>query len=264
MLAYSLDLYTAHDSPIHHLAPGVKLILSVLSLVAIAATPDGAWPAYVVLAVLLAWATIVSGVPLGLVLGRGAAAAPFALAALTVLFTTPGQPLAAFDVLGADLLVTQAGLVRFVSILLKSWLSVQVAVLLTATTRFPELLRAMRGLGVPAVLVATARVAYRYLAVVGDEALRLLRARAARQATVDGGGPGVLWRARVTGGMAGSLFVRSIDRSQRVYQAMLARGYDGDVRLLPTAAANLRDGAIILLIAVLLMGIQILARVGWI
>jgi len=43
----------------------------------------------------------------------------------------------------------------------------------------------------------------------------------------------VAWRARVTGGMAGSLFLRSFERSDRIYAAMAARGYDGEVRAFP-------------------------------
>jgi cobalt/nickel transport system permease protein len=41
-------------------------------------------------------------------------------------------------------------------------------------------------------------------------------------------GGSLRWRARVAGGMAGSLFLRSLERSDRVYAAMLARGYNGD------------------------------------
>jgi len=37
---------------------------------------------------------------------------------------------------------------------------------------------------------------------------------------------------RVTGGMAGTLLLRSLERAERVYQAMKARGYDGEVRAL--------------------------------
>jgi cobalt/nickel transport system permease protein len=44
------------------------------------------------------------------------------------------------------------------------------------------------------------------------------------------------WRAQVTGAMAGSLFLRSLERSDRIYMAMLARGYDGEVRSLPQAS----------------------------
>jgi cobalt/nickel transport system permease protein len=42
-----------------------------------------------------------------------------------------------------------------------------------------------------------------------------------------GSGGSLLWRAQVTGNMVGQLFLRSYDRSERVYQAMLARGFDG-------------------------------------
>ena len=38
------------------------------------------------------------------------------------------------------------------------------------------------------------------------------------------------WRAKVTGGMAGSLFLRSIERGDRIHAAMASRGYDGEVR----------------------------------
>ena len=41
------------------------------------------------------------------------------------------------------------------------------------------------------------------------------------------------WRARVTGGMAGNLFLRAFERSDRIYMAMLSRGYDGEVRSAP-------------------------------
>jgi len=82
-------------------------------------------------------------------------------------------------VLSWQLTLSDAGLVRFVSILLKSWFSVQVAVVLTASTSFPALLGAVRSLRMPEVLVAIAGFTYRYIFVIADEVLRLMRARAA-------------------------------------------------------------------------------------
>ena len=46
-------------------------------------------------------------------------------------------------------------------------------------------------------------------------------------------GGSVVWRARVTGGMAGNLFLRALERSDRIYMAMASRGYDGEVRAMP-------------------------------
>jgi cobalt/nickel transport system permease protein len=33
--------------------------------------------------------------------------------------------------------------------------------------------------------------------------------------------------------MAGSLFLRALERSDRIYLAMVSRGYDGEVRTMP-------------------------------
>ena len=96
---------------------------------------------------------------------------------------------------------------------------------------------ALRALRLPRLLVAVIGLMWRYLFVLADEAGRLLRARAARSGAPDrpgvrvGGSIG--WRARVTGGMAGSLFLRSMERADRTYAAMAARGYDGETRSLP-------------------------------
>ena len=46
------------------------------------------------------------------------------------------------------------------------------------------------------------------------------------------------WRARIAGNMAGQLFLRSYERSDRIYNAMLSRGYDGEVRSLPPPALS--------------------------
>ena len=69
-----------------------------------------------------------------------------------------------------------------------------------------------------------------------------MRARAARsgQSTATGAktGGSLAWRARVTGGMAGSLFLRALERSDRIYMAMVSRGYDGEVRTIPLPGLN--------------------------
>ena len=79
-------------------------------------------------------------------LRRAALALPFALAALPVIFTTPGRRCAPCPLpLGPwTLTVTAAGVERFASIALKSWLSAQAAIVLAASTSFPDLLLAMR------------------------------------------------------------------------------------------------------------------------
>jgi cobalt/nickel transport system permease protein len=272
MHIHALDTYRPGASFVHRLDARVKLLLAMLFIVATALTPDGAWLAYVLLAGLALGVTVTSRLGVGFVQRRAALALPFALAALTVVFSTPGQSLLAMRVFGWDVALTDAGLVRFVSILLKSWLSVQVAVILTASTPFPALLQAMRSLRVPKVLVATLGFTYRYAFVIGDEALRMRRARAARSGVLSGStelaevpssGGSVFWRARVTGGMVGSLFLRSIERSERIYDAMVSRGYDGEVRTLRSPVLHPSDVLVALPFVLLLVAIQMLARLPW-
>ena len=51
----------------------------------------------------------------------------------------------------------------------------------------------------------------------------------------------LLWRVRVLGGMIGSLFIRSYERSERIYAAMLSRGFAGEIRSLTHLAWKARD-----------------------
>ncbi len=240
MQLHFLDPYRPGTSLVHAADARVKFVLTMAFILTVSLTPFGAWPVYILLFALLLSVTLISELGIRYVLLRAALALPFVLAALPVIFTTDGQAL--FSVpLGAWTFIASAeGLARFTSIALKSWLSVQAAILLASCTPFPEILQAMRAVGIPRLLVAMFGLMWRYLFVLVDEALRLMRARAARSGASDQPGvkPGgkLVWRAQVAGGMAGSLFLRGIERSDRIYVAMLSRGYNGETRSLPLGA----------------------------
>ena len=181
---------------------------------------------------LIAWAAAaISGVGLVRVFLRSLIALPFILIALPTVFTKPGAPLFELSLGLVALTATAEGMEFFVSVLIKSWASVTAAVILTSTTPALGLLAALRSLKIPEILVAVVMLMYRYLFVLVEEAQRMLRARSARSAGVGpGSGGSLIWRARSAGGMAGSLFIRTLDRGERIYMAMLARGYDGGIR----------------------------------
>jgi cobalt/nickel transport system permease protein len=256
------DRYHDVESPIHHLNPGVKVLAVVAFILSNVLLPDAAWLAFALALAFLLALSAVSGLGVGYILKRSFVALPFALAAVTAIFTVPGRPLAVWH-LGASLLtVTDAGVLRFVSILLRAWLSVQAALLLVATTRFPDLIHALEHLHVPRLIVTIVAFLYRYLFVLTDEVLRMTRARQARSAAAAGhrSGGNIGWQARVTGNMVGQLFLRSYDRSDRIYNAMLARGYNGQIRTLHPHAMSRRDwaGAGLALFAILIL--QFLGR----
>ena len=262
MHVHFLDPYRPAGSPLHALDPRTKLVLVLAFILTSALAPTGAWPTYVLLFALVLAAAVLSELGIGFVLKRAMLALPFVLAALPVIFTIDGAPLVSFTIGPWTLTATIPGLERFISIALKSWLSVQAAILLSATTTFPDLMIAMRAIRVPRLLVAIFGLMWRYLFVMADEALRLMRARQARsgEALQPGlrPGGGLAWRARVAGGMAGSLFLRAFERSDRIYVAMLSRGYDGEVRsapLPPLSTANWLVLAGGLLFLALLLGL---------
>jgi cobalt/nickel transport system permease protein len=246
----------------------VKFVLAVAFILTCSLTPISAWAVYILLFALILSIEILSTLGVGYVLKRASLALPFVLAALPVIFTTKGAELFSLPIGTWTLTASVEGLERFISIALKSWLSVQAAIVMAAATPFPELLQSMRAVGIPRLLVAMFGLTWRYLFVLVDEALRLIRARAARSGVSSSSSPstslraaheggGIIWRAQVTGGMAGSLFLRGFERSDRIYTAMLSRGYDGEVRVMPLPALS-GVSKLVLFAGLLLLGILLL------
>ena len=226
------DLYHNHSSPIHKLDARVKLILTLAFIIFLNLTPVGAWPATILFLTLSISMAIVSRLNLAFLLKRSLIALPFFLAAFPLIFSGKPPTFPIHILPNWIIYYSPAGLQRFITIALKAWISVQAAILLTATTRFPAILTALQQMKLPRLWVTVIGLMWRYLFVITEEVTRMLHARSSRSAAAPGkskGGGSLLWRARVTGNMAGSLFVRSIERSERVYAAMLARGYDGQL-----------------------------------
>jgi cobalt/nickel transport system permease protein len=225
------DRHVAGTSFLHRLDPRGKLLLTLAFIFAALLTPTGRWDAFILLGLLLGLALGASRLPPKLVLGRSLLALPFLLAAVPVLFNHEGEALFSVPVFGWT--ATGTGLEILASIFLRSWLSVLAATLLTATTESDHILRTLSWFRVPRVLVATISFMWRYVFVIGEEAQRMMRAREARSARISSGaGVSLSWRARVAGNMVGSLFLRTLDRGERIYVAMQARGYDGTLRSL--------------------------------
>ena len=264
MHVHFLDPYVHRRSPIHALDARVKLVLSLAFILTTSLVPLQVWPVYILLFSIILSVEVVSELGVGYVLRRSVLALPFVLAALPVIFTLEGTPLFTFRLGAWTLAASAQGLERFASIALKSWISIQAAIVLASSTPFPDLLVAMRAVGVPRLMVAVFGLMWRYLFVLVDEVLRLVRARAARSGET--GMPGVrsggslAWRARVAGGMAGSLFLRAFERSDRIYNAMLARGYTGQLRTLNPHVMKSSDWFFAIISAALILMLQLIGR----
>ncbi len=135
--------------------------------------------------------------------------------------------------------VLTGGWVSFVSILFRFILTVGAALVLVACTGMHRLGAGLERLGVPRVFVMQLLFLYRYLFVVSDEAVRIMRGVSLRANGV------ASLRLRVYGSLVGQLLLRSMDRADRVYRAMVARGFDGEVRLLKPPALRWPDAVFV-------------------
>lgn len=221
-----LDQYSDRDSLIHRLDPRTKLITCFLFIGALVLLPADSWLAYGICALLLAVSLFLSRLPLGYVLKRSLVIIPFVLmVTIFIPFFKEGEIAGSYSIGGLELTVTADGLAVFRNIMAKAWLSVLNLIILTATTPMPSLLKALEKLRMPRVMVMLLSFMYRYIFVLTDEVMRLKRARDSRNF-----GGSNWWQIKTVGRMISTLFLRSYERGERVYAAMLARGYDGHSR----------------------------------
>lgn len=258
----TFDFYQTRQSLIHNLDPKVKIVSTVALILSNALISDGQWGLFGLTWAILIAITFAAKLSLLFIFKRGLIALPFALVSITVLFTIPGDPLYEFSLFNWKLIITFPGLVRFISIMVRAWLSVQAAILLTATTSFPDIAHGLRHLRVPLILITILSFTYRYLFVLSSEAARLLQARAARSASLPGTKkPPIAWQAKNAGNMVGQLFLRSYERSDRVFNAMVARGFQGEFLTYNPHHIKAKDWIfliVFLLTLVVLQGIQIM------
>ncbi|MGB5218434.1 MAG: cobalt ECF transporter T component CbiQ [Smithella sp.] len=120
-------------------------------------------------------------------------------------------------------LTISAGWLSFISILIKFTLTVSTALLLVATTSFPGVCHALSQLGLPSIFVSQLLFLYRYIFVLMEETMRIVRARNMRSFGERGKGIKIFIR------LVGTLFLRTVERAERVYNAMLCRGFQGDM-----------------------------------
>jgi cobalt/nickel transport system permease protein len=197
-MTFSLDPHSRADSPVHRLPAAAKLIAALAILVATVSTPWAFGP----VAVVLLAAAALSRIPPLFLLKRLVLLEPLALGvAILALFQPHGGRI-------------------FALIVVKATLCLLTVILLSNTTPFAELLRVFRRARVPALLVTTLALMYRYLFVLIEESERMRRARACRTFA---GGRGGAWKSMAA--VVGRLFVRSTERAERIHAAMCARGW---------------------------------------
>jgi cobalt/nickel transport system permease protein len=230
-----LDLLSYRDTVVHRLDPRAKVVATLAFVIVVVS-----FPKYEVLSLLPFFLfpiliAALGDIPAGFIAKRVVVVSPFAV------FVGIFNPL--FDsstVAIAPGFPVSAGWISFASIMVKFTLTISAALLLIATTSFPGICRGLHRLGLPILFVSQLLFLYRYLFVLMEEAIRVVRARDMRSFGTRGTGMRVVVR------IVGTLFLRTVERADRIYGAMLARGFRGEVPSMHREAMRPSDAAFLL------------------
>jgi cobalt/nickel transport system permease protein len=225
---HTYPLYRPGTSVVHRLPAHVKIVVAVVMVLAVVATPREAFAVFGLHLLLLVGVWIAARIPPGWLAARALIEAPFVVLAVLLPFFAAGERI---EWLGMSL--SLPGLLAGWNILIKGTLGVLISVTLAATTPLRDLVGGLSRLRVPAMITVIATLMLRYLEVIAAEARRMRLARLSR-----GHDPRFVWQLGATVRGVGTLFLRSYERGERVHLAMLSRGYTGTMPALGATAAS--------------------------
>lgn len=211
---YTLEKLSAKGTFVHRLHPLAKLMATVCYLLCVMSLGryEISWlaPFFFYPVIVMALAEI----PFGMIGKRVLVALPFCL------FAGVSNLLLERGIYGqvGNFVVTW-GMLSFASILLRTLLCVAAILLLVAVTPFSALTAVLRRMHVPGILVSLLEMTYRYLGTLMEEASLMYTAYQLRSGMKKG------LAMRDMGCFVGQLLLKSVQRAERIYQAMQCRGY---------------------------------------
>lgn len=211
-----LETLASGDSPIHRLHPGVKILTTLVYIGTVLSFPAGNLSGLGIFILYPAALMSLSGTPWKPLLVRFLPSLPFALmggVSNLIILKERVFYIGSFPV--------TAGMLSFLSILYRTFLAVLAALILIATTPFPDLVRQLGRMGAPRIFCLQTTITWRYLGLLISETGAMYTAYLLRS----GGQKGI--GMRNMGSFLGLLLARSFDRAERVYWAMKGRGFDG-------------------------------------
>ncbi len=218
-----LDHHSKTESPVHHLDARAKIIVFFSFILIGVSSPPTSLPLFGILALALISIALLARLPLGHLAKKVLVVLPFLfVVAISVPFMKRDVVGGGYNLGLGGLSVSQSGLWILWNVVIKSSLGVFSIILLSSTTSFPQLIKGMERLGSPKIFTMLVSFMYRYSFILIDEMYRIKRARDSRCF-----GGRWFWQSKVIGHMVGVLFLRSFHRGERVYLAMLSRGYQG-------------------------------------
>ena len=237
-------------SPIHRLDPRAKILGFAGITVVGVSTPLHAWPAFGACLAALVAIAVVARVGPGILWSRMKVILPLVMFVAAFVPFVRGGP----TVQVGPLPLSEAGLATFALVTAKAAVGAFSAILLGTTTGFPDILHGLERLRMPRLLTVIAAFMYRYVFVIVDEARRMRAALAARAYR-----PRHLGQVAALGRLVTALFLRSYERGERVYLAMVARGYAGTMPRLAVLVFRRADVVFLAALALTLVPLRVAA-----
>ncbi|MEM7595940.1 MAG: cobalt ECF transporter T component CbiQ [Cyanobacteria bacterium P01_A01_bin.83] len=212
-----LDRYAYLDSPLHRWQQGYKLV-GLLSLIFAFAFIQHLW--LLPIMVVITWILFsMSRIPVSFLWKRLRYPSWFILSVVILLpFISGNNVVWQFG----NLAIKSEGCWQAVLISVRFFCILTVSLVLFGTAPFLSSIKAMRSLGLPRVIVDMTLLSYRYLEELGETLTTMQRAMKLRGFQPKG------FKRRnleVFAQLTGSILIRSYERSLRIYQAMILRGY---------------------------------------
>lgn len=232
----------------------VLILVALAATAAVVSTPADRGLDFALWAASLAAVSLLCRISTTAILHRLLHALPIIiLIVATVPFSVPGEPLWS-PVTG--LTATREGTALAISIVCRAALAIAVLAILSEAVSAPRLLTGLRGLGCPAPIVMILGMLWRNLGLLGGQWRQMRRAAMSRSPARRR----PLRSARVLGQMAAMVFVRTLDRSERVQRAMAARGFDGTAAAAASDPMILRDWAVLTLGVTAVVTLRLMAE----
>jgi cobalt/nickel transport system permease protein len=239
-----IDEYASMDSPIHHFDPRAKIVSFTLLIFSFVFVND---IGIALLGFLFSlFILLISGLPLGFALKRIRMVSFFLFPLLLIMpLTVEGTEL--INIAGVP--VSIEGLAYASLIIIRALAAVTLSITMLATTRFDMTIKALYALRVPGILVQMLMFTYRYIFVIMDEFSRMWESMECKGFTLKANYHGL----SIFGNLLGMLIIKSYDRTNRVYQAMVSKGYTGR----PMTLINLRMSTKDYVLSTCMVGIAI-------
>lgn len=244
-----IDKFSHLTSPIHTLDPRVKLLATLAFILCVFLTPPALIGHLPLLGALILILALFSCLPLLYLLRRSLELWAFFLLVAVFLPFRAGTPWLTLSLGPWQGAISYEGLQLLIFFALRAWLSLLAVVLLSQTTPFVQILKSLEYLRFPRILVLLMSFLYRYLFVLIDEGQKMERARQARSFKESR-----FKKLKDFSALIATLFLRTYERGERIYLAMLARGYVGQTHLFTPLKMRARDwSAAFLFVALILI-----------